>query len=55
MQYLNGENLGDSYGDRRSVFDVYCMTRDGSRFIAEMQKAPKGKWDYHLEDVYTAS
>ena len=74
VQYLNGENLGDGYGDRRSVFDVYCMTKDGSRFIVEMQKAeqtyfkdrivyyattpirqqaPKGKWDYHLEDVYT--
>ena len=74
IQYLNGENLGDGYGDRRSVFDVYCTTKDGSRFIVEMQKAeqtyfkdrsvyyattpirqqaPKGKWDYHLEDVYT--
>ena len=74
IQYLNGENLGDGYGDRRSVFDVYCSTKDGSRFIVEMQKAeqtyfkdrsvyyattpirqqaPKGKWDYHLEDVYT--
>ena len=74
VQYLNGENLGDGYGDRRSVFDVYCMTKDGSGFIVEMQKAeqtyfkdrsvyyattpirqqaPKGKWDYHLEDVYT--
>ena len=39
VQYLNGENLGDGYGDRRSVFDVYCMTKDGSRFIVEMQKA----------------
>ena len=74
VQYLNGENLGDGYGDRRSVFDVYCMTKDGSRFIVEMQKAeqtyfkyrsvyyattpirqqaPKGKWDYCLEEVYT--
>ena len=74
VQYLNGENLGDGYGDRRSVFDVYCMTKDGSRFIVEMQKAeqayfkdrsvyyattpirqqaPKGEWDYHLDDVYT--
>lgn len=74
VEYLNGENLGDSYGDRRSVFDVYCKTDDGGRFIVEMQKAeqsyfkdrsvyyattpirqqaPKGKWDYHLEDVYT--
>ena len=74
VQYLNGENLGDGYGDRRSIFDVYCMTEDGGRFIVEMQKAeqtyfkdrsvyyattpirqqaPKGQWDYHLEDVYT--
>ena len=74
VQYLNGENLGEGYGDRRSVFDVYCMTKDGSRFIVEMQKAEqeyfkdrsvyyattpirqqavKGKWDYHLENVYT--
>ncbi|MBR1755486.1 MAG: PD-(D/E)XK nuclease family transposase, partial [Bacteroidaceae bacterium] len=27
VQYLNGENLGDGYGDRRSVFDVYCMAK----------------------------
>jgi len=39
VQYLNGENLGDGYGDRRSVFDVYCQTKDGSRFIVEMQNA----------------
>ena len=74
VQYLNGENLGDGYGDRRSVFDVYCLAKNGSRFIVEMQKAeqsyfkdrsvyyattpirqqaPKGEWDYHLDDVYT--
>lgn len=39
VQYLNSEHLGDGYGDRRAVFDVYCMTKDGSRFIVEMQKA----------------
>ena len=74
VKYLNGENLGDGYGDRRSVFDVYCTAKDGSSFIVEMQKAeqtyfkdrsvfyatypirqqaPKGKWDYRLENVYT--
>jgi len=74
VQYMNGENLGDGYGDRRAVFDVYCKAADGSRFIVEMQKAeqsyfkdrsvyyattpireqaPKGKWNYHLENVYT--
>ena len=74
VKYLNSEHLGDGYGDRRAVCDVYCETEDGGRFIVEMQKAeqayfkdrsvyystyaireqaPKGPWDYHLEDVYT--
>ena len=74
VQFLNAEQLGDSYDDRRAVFDVYCMAKDGSRFIVEMQKAEqeyfkdrsvyyatapireqakKGKWNYHLEGVYT--
>ena len=39
VQYLNPEHLGDGYGDRRAVFDVYCTTADGTRFIVEMQKA----------------
>ena len=39
VQYLNTEQLGEGYGDRRSVFDVYCKTVTGSRFIVEMQKA----------------
>jgi hypothetical protein len=30
VQYLNAEQLGDGYGDRRAVFDVYCMT-EGQR------------------------
>ena len=39
VEYLNSEHLGDGYGDRRAVFDVYCKTSDGSRFIVEMQRA----------------
>ena len=39
VQYLNSEHLGDGYGDRRAIFDVYCSAADGSRFIVEMQKA----------------
>ena len=74
IQHLNSEQLGTGYRERRSVFDVYCTTEDGSRFIVEMQKAeqayfkdrsvyyattpirqqaPKGAWNYHLENVYT--
>ena len=29
VQYLNGENLGEGYGDRRSIFDVYCTAKQG--------------------------
>lgn len=74
VKYLNSELLGEGFGDRKSVFDVYCETESHSKFIVEMQKAeqrffkdrsiyyaaapireqaPRGKWDYHLENVYT--
>jgi len=74
VQYLNGEHLGETGSDRRAIYDVYCQTASGARFIVEMQKAeqayfkdrsiyystfaireqaPQGRWDYHLEDVYT--
>ena len=74
LTFMNSEHLGEGYGDRRAVFDVYCELADGKKIIVEMQKAeqtyfkdrsifystypireqaPKGKWDYHLEDVYT--
>ena len=39
LTYLNGENLGNSFGDRRAIFDVYCENEQGETFIVEMQKA----------------
>ena len=39
LTYLNGENLGNGYGDRRAIFDVYCENNQGETFIVEMQKA----------------
>ena len=39
IKYLNSERLGDGIGDRRSIFDVYCETEKGEKFIVEMQKA----------------
>lgn len=39
LTYLNGENLGNGYGDRRAIFDVYCENEKGETFIVEMQKA----------------
>lgn len=39
LHYLNTEILGPYYGDRSSVFDVYCDTEDGTHFIVEMQRS----------------
>ena len=39
LTYLNDENLGNGYGDRRAIFDVFCENEQGETFIVEMQKA----------------
>ena len=39
VKYINPEQLGRSEDDRRAVFDIYCETETGERFIVEMQKA----------------
>ncbi len=39
VTYLNSEQLGENAFDRRAIYDVYCRTSKGDRFIVEMQKA----------------
>ncbi|MCQ2208093.1 MAG: Rpn family recombination-promoting nuclease/putative transposase, partial [Paludibacteraceae bacterium] len=39
VTYLNTEQLGENVLDRRAIYDVYCKTERGDRFIVEMQKA----------------
>lgn len=39
VTYLNNENLGDSYTERKAIFDVYCENEQGEKFIVEMQNA----------------
>ena len=39
VQYLNSEQLGRSEYDRKAVYDVYCKTKNGAKFIVEMQNA----------------
>ena len=39
LTYLNTEQLGFSNNERRAVYDVYCTTKEGERFIVEIQKA----------------
>lgn len=39
VMYLNSENVGDVYTDRKAIFDVYCENEKGEKFIVEMQNA----------------
>ncbi len=39
LSYLKTENLGSDEFDRRAVFDLYCISQTGERFIVETQKA----------------
>ena len=37
VEYSNSEKFGSNEDARKAIFDVYCKTADGSRFIVEMQ------------------
>jgi len=39
LTYVRNEMLGDTALDRGAVFDIYCVSPSGERFIVEMQKA----------------
>ena len=39
VRYLNSENVGDVYTERKAIFDVYCENERGEKFIVEMQNA----------------
>ncbi len=39
LTYLKAEQLGLSAYERRAVFDLYCESETGEKFIVEMQKA----------------
>ena len=39
VKYLNSENVGDVYAERKAIFDVYCENEHGEKFIVEMQNA----------------
>lgn len=46
LQYKDVEEIGDIIGTRANYFDVYCQTRNGRRFIVEMQN----KWEPFFKD-----
>jgi predicted transposase/invertase (TIGR01784 family) len=39
LNYRNSENVGSTQIDRKAVFDIYCQSVVGDRFIVEIQKA----------------
>jgi predicted transposase/invertase (TIGR01784 family) len=39
LHYARTEHLGLNEMDRKAVFDVYCVSQTGDRFIVELQKA----------------
>ena len=53
LYYLNTARFGRSEKDRSAVFDIYCETDCGEKFIVEMQKA-KQKY-FKDRSVYYAS
>ena len=37
LTYLNGEQLGRTEEDRKSIYDIYCENERGEKFIVELQ------------------
>ncbi|MEO0868122.1 MAG: Rpn family recombination-promoting nuclease/putative transposase [Cyanobacteria bacterium J06642_11] len=38
LTFKNSEFLGNTWVDRKAIFDIYCQTNTGQRIIVEMQK-----------------
>jgi predicted transposase/invertase (TIGR01784 family) len=39
LAYLSVEKLGATIADRKAIFDLYCTSPTGERFIVEIQKS----------------
>ena len=39
LSYRNSEHIGNTALDRKAIFDIYCKSESGERFIVEIQKA----------------
>ena len=39
ITYKNNENVGNTMVDRKAIFDIYCESKSGEKFIVEIQKA----------------
>ncbi|MEL6555408.1 MAG: Rpn family recombination-promoting nuclease/putative transposase [Cyanobacteria bacterium J06621_11] len=38
LSFRNSENVGNTELDRKAIFDIYCQSKSGERFIVEIQK-----------------
>ncbi|RIZ70987.1 MAG: Rpn family recombination-promoting nuclease/putative transposase [Methylococcales bacterium] len=39
LSFKNPEKIASTPKERKAIFDIYCQTKEGTRFIVEMQKA----------------
>ncbi|NEP18911.1 MAG: hypothetical protein F6J97_18765 [Leptolyngbya sp. SIO4C1] len=39
LTFHNNENIGNTPIDRKAIFDIYCESEIGEKFIVEMQRA----------------
>ena len=39
LVFKNPENLQNTQSERKAIFDIYCESKSGEKFIVEMQKA----------------
>ncbi len=39
LSFKNPEKIPSTPKERKAIFDIYCQTKEGTRFIVEMQKA----------------
>jgi len=46
LQFRNSEFLGQSKNDRKAIYDLYCESESGEKFIVELQKA---KQNYFID------
>src|ERR1700743_3031376 len=46
LSFKNSEQLGSGEADRKAIYDIYCESESGEKFIVELQK---GKQNYFKE------
>lgn len=39
LSFKNPENMAETIEERKAIFDIYCESKSGEKFIVEMQKA----------------